>query len=284
MRKTLLIFLSLSAALFPHLVQAQTYTGDSWSDVKRAGSGKLAIVYYEIPGMIETGPNGQPTGVCVNLLEDFKEYVSTTYGKNITLDYQGKETSFPKFMANARRGNHVLGVTTMSITPQREGRMKFTPPYMRNQMVFLTHNDVPFILALDELKKTLAGKTALAVTDGNNVAYLNHLKANFFPDMKIELRDSEKEILQAIASDPNYFSLMDFTAYYQVIKSRLPVRRHNLDVDKYYSEQFGFLLSDNSDWGPLWQEFLTSTYRLSPNYRQSVAENLGRSFMTFARP
>ncbi|HAA10912.1 MAG TPA: hypothetical protein DCE41_04110 [Cytophagales bacterium] len=280
-----LVTLSLIViGLYPRFVQAQTFGGNSWSETKANGQGTLAVVSYEIPGMIETGTDGQPTGVCVEVLNDFVEYVNTNHGVKLRIDYQHREGDFSRFMAQTRKGDHVLGLTTMSIMKSRQGRMQLTPAYMRNQLVLMTHNSVPFISSFTDLSRSLKGKTALAVADGNNEEYLRLLQANYYPEMKIEFRASEKEILKDMAASSEYFSILDFTAYYQVIKKRLPLRRQDVPLERHFQESFGFLLSDNSDWNPLWEEFLTSSYRTSTGYRKAVSDNLGSAFMSFARP
>jgi hypothetical protein len=78
----------------------QKYQGDSWAKIKAAGSGTLAVVYYEQPGLVSKGPDGKIKGVCVDILTDFQKYIETQYGKKIEIRFVGEETEFPAFLTS----------------------------------------------------------------------------------------------------------------------------------------------------------------------------------------
>jgi hypothetical protein len=85
--------------LFGSLISiAQQKSGDSWAKVKSSGTGTLAVLYYEQPGLISKQANGQITGVCVDILKDFQKHIETKYGKKVNILYVGEETEFPGFL------------------------------------------------------------------------------------------------------------------------------------------------------------------------------------------
>ncbi|HWC53126.1 MAG TPA: hypothetical protein VG676_06050, partial [Chitinophagaceae bacterium] len=56
--------------IIPFFSFGQKYQGDSWAKVKSAGSGTLGIVYNEQFGLIFKSPNGNVSGVCVDIISD----------------------------------------------------------------------------------------------------------------------------------------------------------------------------------------------------------------------
>ena len=98
---------------------AQKYQGDSWAKVKSSGTGTLTVVYYEQPGLIQD-VDGKPKGVCVDIINDFVNYVQTKHGKKITIQYAGKEPVFTNFLSAAQNTPNILGVTNVTITDERK--------------------------------------------------------------------------------------------------------------------------------------------------------------------
>ena len=94
----------------PLLVGAQKYKGDSWAQVKAAGSGTLTVVYYEQAGLIQDVA-GKPQGLCVDVLNDFVAFVQTKYQKKLTIQFAGKEPVFSEFLSETQKSTNVLGVT-----------------------------------------------------------------------------------------------------------------------------------------------------------------------------
>src|SRR5687768_15943654 len=99
---------------------AQQYKGDSWSTVKAKGTGTLAVVYYEQPGLIYKGEDGKIKGVCVDILGDFAKYVENKHGKKIAVQYVGQETEFSNFLKVSQTTPNIIGVTNTSITDERK--------------------------------------------------------------------------------------------------------------------------------------------------------------------
>ena len=282
-RSFLLVFCLFFGLLTTQRIFAQQYHGDSWATAKANGQGNLAVVYYQIPGMIEANADGSMSGVCVDLLQSFADYVDSRYRVKLKIDYQGQERAFNQFLDASNTGNQVLGVSTVSITPERQETMNFTPPFMNNMLVMLTHHAVPSLDSWENIPKYLEGRKALAIAGGNNVAYLEYIRENYYPDMKIELRASEKVILSEMSNNADYFTILDFTDYYDAVKRRLPLRRQNLDLSDHFQESFGFILSQDSDWGPIWEAFLTADFRNGMAYKKIITDNLGGSFVSLVK-
>ena len=170
MKKLFFLFLFLSQLTF-----AQKYGGDSWATIKTKGSGKLAVVYYAQNGLI-TDDKGKMKGLCVDLLNDFVQYVQTKYGKKITVDYQGEEKAYADFLHVTQTTPTLLGVSSVNVTEERKKIMKFTPTFLLNQIVLVTHKDAPSIDNIKNMGNILKGYSAKVMGGSVFLQYIEQIK------------------------------------------------------------------------------------------------------------
>lgn len=272
--------LNLTLVLFCHLLFAQDYKGDSWQKVKSAGSGTLTIVYFEQSGLIYES-DGKVRGVCADIVSDFQKYVEKMHGKKVNVQYAARIPDFASFLKTVQNSENVLGVTNATINEERKKILKFTPPFMTTQVVLLTNKNSPTIKTLAEIPKVFNGFTAQVITGSTHVQYLDNIKKEYYPGLKVSYAPSGEEIVKNLSADPKLFSILDFTEYIGVVRKKLPVKRQEVDMG--VSDPLGFIMSKQSDWDVLWNEFLTEEYRKSVRYKEIVAANLGSSFLSLVR-
>ena len=270
---TLLLFITGS-------VFAQKTEGDSWKKVKTTGSGTLSVVYYEQAGLIQQ-VNGKLEGLCVEILNDFVEYVKANHNTKITIEYVGKEPVFTNFLSTIQNSKNILGVTNVTITEERKKILKFTPPFISNPVVLLTHKEAPVVTSFEELSKKLDGYTAEIIGGSTHMKYINKIKKDNWPTLSISYGTSGQEILKKIGTNPKLFTILDFTEFVDANRRRLPVKKQNLEFGD--PEQLAFIMSKQSDWDEVWKLFLTDEYRKSPKFRKNVSENLGMAFLSILK-
>lgn len=261
------------------LAQAQSsFTGDTWQSVKQKGSGTLSVVYYEGTGMVNKESNGEMTGLCVDILEDFAEFVKTKYGKSLQIKYVHQEKDWSKFLeiiADSKGG--VVGLSNITITTERKKVMGFTPPFITNPMIMLTHEDAPKISNVSELKTTYKDYSVIVVEGTTHVDYAKAMKKIHNPDLKIIYGKTPAETMDRAAKDKNVFAIIDMTEYYYAVHNKLPLKRQPVTVSN-NREKLGFALTKDSDWEVLWKEFLTPQYKKSAAYKEIITKNLGAQF------
>lgn len=278
MKRNLLVLCLLTISV---CLNAQTYSGDSWSTVRSNGSGTLACIYYPTPGLVFE-ENGQVKGVCVDILDDFKEYVKSKYGKTVNIKFVGKETVWTQFLDKTLKSNNALGVANVTITNERKRTMKFSPAFMQNPLIFLTHSSAPDISSAEQIGSQFAGFTPLVIEGSTHEPIMKNLQSQYFPSLNIAYTNSGIETLKQIESNPKTFSILDFTEYFDAVRNKAPIKRQNIDVGG-PQEQLGFIMPMNSDWQPLWNEFLTQEYKQSVAYKKIIAANLGNAFLSMLR-
>jgi ABC-type amino acid transport substrate-binding protein len=261
-------------------VTAQTYKGDSWASVKSSGTGTLAVVYYEQPGLIYKA-GGAMKGVCVDILSDFQKYVETKHGKKIKIDYVGEEKEFSNFLKIAETTPNIIGVTNTSITEARKKIMKFSPPFMTTQLVLLTNKNSPALFKLEDMPKTFNGFTAQVITGSTHVKYIEEIKKKYYPALQVTYAASSESVIKNLSNNPKLFSILDFTEYIGVVRKKIPVKRQDVELGN--PEPLGFIMSKQTDWDVLFKEFLTEEYRKSVRYKEIIADNLGSSFLSLVK-
>jgi membrane-bound lytic murein transglycosylase MltF len=276
-KKTMKKLLIILLMLFSQVTFSQKYAGDSWAKVKAAGSGSLTVFYYEQPGLIyEEG--GQMKGACAELLTEFTKFVEKKHGKKLTVKYAGKEPIFSDFLMQAQQCKDVMGITNVTITDERKKVMKFTPAFLSNPVVMITHKDAPALASLSEINDKFNGYSAEIISGSVHTKHMDRVKKDYMPKLKIGSGPSGGEILKKIETNPRLFTILDFTEYIDATRKNLPVKRQNVDFGA--ADELAFIMNKQTDWDGLWKEFMTPDYRKSVRYRKIIADNLGASFLS----
>lgn len=271
MKKFLLLTLFVSQIAF-----AQKYGGDSWATVKSKGSGKLAVIYYPQHGLI-INDGGKMKGLCVDLLNDFVQYVQTKYSKKVSIDYQGEEKVFEEFLKISKTTPNLLGVSSVTVTEERKKIMKFTPPFIFNQIVLITHKDAPTVDDIKNIGSVLNGYSAKVMAGSVFLKFIEQIKKENMPSLSISLGSNSDDIINEVCSNPKLFSLIDLTQYIDASRKKLPIKmQQNVKIGP--DQERAFSMSKQSDWDEIWNEFLTPEYRKSEKYRQFVVANLGATY------
>ena len=264
-------------------IQAQKYSGDSWEKIKSSGSGTLACIYYESPGIIYKDlVTNKLKGLSVDIINDFVHYIKEKYSKTVNVVYVGQEQIFPEFLKHVNDSPNLLGVCNVSITAARKKHYSFTPSFLKNIFVLVSHTSAPSITKLSELKNKFAGYKASMITGSIQLSIMQLIKEEHFPSLVIEKLPSSDEILEKISTNPKLFTLVDYTQYIFAAKNKLAIKRQSVKIPV-PEDELGFVMQKGSDWAPLWEEFLTPEYKNSIEYKKSIAENLGKAFLNITR-
>ncbi|PTB97872.1 hypothetical protein C9994_00660 [Marivirga lumbricoides] len=274
------IFIILGLFIFSN-AEAQNLKGESWQQVKSKGAGTLSAIYYSTPGLVYK-EGGIMKGVCIDIMEEFRKFVKEKHGVNLKYKFLKQEQVFSKFIDGVKTSENVMGVCNTSITSDRKKFLGFSPPYMNNPSVLLSNSEAPIIKDLNELSTTFADYKAIIIKGSTHEKFINKIKDQYYPSLTIELVNSGVEVTNKLKSSTSYFTLIDFTEYYDAVKRHLDIKRHNVPLEE-LEDQLGFIFPKNSDWVTVWNEFLTPEFKTSVTYKKIVADNLGTSFVNLIK-
>jgi ABC-type amino acid transport substrate-binding protein len=271
-----LIFTALSFSLFAQL------KGDTYAQAQQTKTATWVITHANSPGLAETDATGKQTGLCFDIMTSFAAFVKTKTGITVTMKYQTENandfTAYLKQVKDAKGG--VFGLSNTTITAERKKAYNFSPPYIKNISMILSHPSVPELTALDKIATTFAGLKAITVKGSTNEARILNLKTKYFPAMQIEYVSSFSQVIDRVASDPKTFCDMDFTYYLKGLQAGKKTKRHAIG-DK-PDEEFGIIMPLSNDWSPLMTEFM-NTFTSGSEYNKVVTKHLGQSVLQFIK-
>lgn len=248
----------------------------SWAYSNKFGQGELFIVYYDQIGLVEKNQSGQLQGFCIDLLNQFVDYVDDKHGKRISLRFFQQE-DFNKYCELLEKQPFWLGIGNISITNERKLKYKFTPPYMANVLRLVTNVNTASILKPDELSIRLQGHNGYAISSSVSETVLEKMKKSAVPSINIHLKETAMQTLEAVSNDPKGFSIIDFTEVLTAKRKNLPIKFHPIKMDR--TEDLGFMMSKKSDWDVIWNEFLTDEHKSGSSFRASLKKYFGSDFL-----
>jgi ABC-type amino acid transport substrate-binding protein len=269
-------FLALAAAAACTPVDEGGGIGrDSFEQVRARGTGAVQVLYVEAPGFAYRDADGELTGVTVELLRDFGRWVEREYDIVLTMDFI-EETDWRTFYNRVRDGEGGLfGIGNVTITEPRRDELRFSPPYLHNVAVLITHESVPELSTLEELGTTFAGLRPLAFAGTLHEDRLETLRLAHMPQVPLDSADSNPEIVERVSAGPGYFAYIDAYNYWRAVAAGAALRHHPPGDEA--GETFGVILPLGSDWGPIIDAYFAADGGLldQPRYRQWLAEHLG---------
>lgn len=264
--------------LFSNQLISQSLSGDNFAQANASKKATVTFAYVETPGFVYKDQSGKLTGVCVDIMNDFISYVKQSYGIQMNARFVGNGSSFRAMFDGVKNGSKgVFGLGNITVTDARKSEIKFSPSFITNFAILVTHSDVPALKSMSEIPQKFNGFTAYTAKGTLNEKRINKLKSEYYPDLKIAYVNSSPEVLAKVLSDKKSLSFLDLAFYLDAVKDRAPLRRHQVGDEG--SEEFAFIMPLTSDWQPIMDEFFAANggYKNSTEYKKILVNHLGLS-------
>jgi len=218
------------------------------AEARDAGQADLAFFFVPSSGFAYRDDEGHLTGVTVELLRGFAAWVARTEGLNVEVTWI-EEPLWADFYGYVRDSwGGAFGIGNVTITEARGEELDFSPPYMQNIAVLVTHEDVPELGSMEEIAQAFAGMTALRYPGTLHETRLLEIRDTRFPTMTSREIASNDELVAGLAAGPSTFGYIDIYNYWRAREAGQPLRRHPVGDDA--AETFGVILPNDSDWTP----------------------------------
>ena len=249
--------------------------GDSFSSAKSSKTANLTYVHAGVNGFASKTPSGGASGLLVDLMREFENYVSDEYGITITSTYvEATNKDFKLYLEEVRKSTGgVFGLSNTSMKEERKTLFKFSPAFLNNISVLISNKSFQTLSSMDQISSTFASKVGYGVPSTTNYDRLTALKSSNFQSMEIVNVTSSKDILENITTNQKAFGFSDIHYYLEYLEQGKPVKRH--PIGDQVGDKFGIIMPLNSDWEPVLSEFL-SDYIKTAKYREMVIRNLGK--------
>lgn len=258
-------------------VYLKAQNSDSWASVKDRGEGEVTVYYLPEKGFAEL-ENGKPVGVTLEVLNSFFTYVEKAKNVDLTVNYV-EEPNFGKLMGDVKSAaSGTFGAANITITNARKNQYEFSPPYLTNVAVLVTHTSVRELQELDQASTILKNFTGLIYENTTHEMRVKGLITRFLPNADTKIINSNEGVMQHINANPNSFGYLDLFVFWLGTQNNLAIKRQ--PVGDIADEDFGYAMPKDSDWAPLMDEFFTlgRGYRSTPQYRKILVDNLGSEF------
>jgi ABC-type amino acid transport substrate-binding protein len=252
-----------------------TLSGDTWDEVIATSSGKLTALYVPAEGFSYHDKEGNLTGVTIDILNEFANYLSKHYQIELEINYV-QEANWSRFYNMVVEGEDgLVGMGNVTITDERRSELAFTPYYMTNIASLITHENAPELVSIDDLNGTFTDLIALAFEGTLHEERLKKLVDKNAPGIPLQYAQSNTEIIEKISQTNTYFAYIDIYNYWRAVEQGLPLRRH--EVADEADERFGYIMPLKTSWHPILNEFFEADggFLQSDRYREIMEAHLG---------
>lgn len=238
-----------------HAGPAAPVRAPTLAEARDAGEVELAFFFVPSSGFAYRDAEGRLTGVTVELLRGLAGWVAETEGLEVSVRWieEPRWADFYGYVRDSEGG--AFGIGNVTITEARGEELDFSPAYLQNIAVLVTHEDVPELASLDVIGESFAGLTALRYPGTLHEARLLRIRDTRYPDLAFREIASNDELVEGLASGPTTFGYIDIYNYWRAREAGQPLRRHPIGDDA--AETFGIILPNNSDWTPLLARYMT---------------------------
>ncbi len=278
---TLLLFLLIKGCATGN---RQSDPDPSWDAALKQGHGVLRALYVPAPGFAYHDSSGALTGITVDVLLGFSDFVESRYGVDLDIIFEAEENWSVFYSRMTAASDGMIGFGNVTITEERREALDFSPPYMHNVAALITHASVPELNGLEEIPAVFSGYTALAFEGTLHEERLRAIINDYLPDALMEMAHSNDEILEKVSrNEQAYFAYIDLYNFQRALEQGMPLKRHGAG-DK-TGEQFGYLLPLNSTWTDVIGEYFLHGEGLlfSSRYRDILETHLGKDLTKILR-
>lgn len=252
-------------------------SGDSFASASLSKQARITYVYNNATAFAKENEEGEVTGVLVDLMREFESYVNEKHGIVISVDYERiEQANFAKFLTTVQNAaGGVFGLSNTSISEERKSFLQFSPAFLSNITVLVTHRNVPDLNSIEAIAEQFGTLKAFSVTSSVYLKRLEKIKTLHHPEMEIDYYKSGLDVIEALAKNEQAYAIIDLLYYLGYLQKGYPIKRHKIGDE--VGNDFGIIMPLESDWKPILDEFFATGFVKSARYREIVSTHLSKS-------
>ncbi len=247
----------------------------AFAEALEAGEAEIRVLYVRSTGFAGADDTGTLTGVTVEIMREFGRFVAEEYDLEVEVTFE-EEPEWATFYRRVMRSEGgVFGIGNVTITEPRREELAFSPPYLSNIAILMTHENVPELGSLEESADVLGSMTGLLYPGTLHETRLLALRDEYLSGLETRTVTTNDELVGLVASGEGYFGFIDIYNYWRALEDGAPLRRHAVADDD--SETFGVIMPHGSDWAEPMQRFFErgDGLRNTDWYRDLLRTHLG---------
>ncbi len=226
---------------------------------------------------------GTMKGIEVEIMNEYVAWLSKKKNMALHIKYNAFTDFDTFFIATQKLGKNGIGVGGVTINKERAAHADFTAPYLKNVAFCISNGNALDVKnrTKEDIMRGLGNMTALTMQNTSLNMYVNEMKKQYIPDLKILYYPSEVKILEDISKNVLYFGYVDAIGFWFYLKSN---PQKVLKIQKTLNqsrEEMGFVLPKGSIHKKLFNEFFAGPggFKSTPAYKAILEKYLG-SYMT----
>ncbi len=253
---------------------AQNLPSDSWQKLKANGSGTITVLWHNTKPFHYYDKSGKHTGIDHDLMTAMVGFIEKKHQVKTKVNWHKAQT-YAEFHNAIKQGTGgIFAAAAFSITPERKKVMRFSPTYMPDIEIMVSHPDLPTFHSLEELLKSpdLKKYTAVSVKNTTFDKNITAFKNTYAPNLPIKYVTNTQEIVETIYQTPYHFGYIHLPIYAFALKNGQPLKRQKLlQIQR---QGYALMYPLKSDWQAVVEEFFNSA-EFKPLINQIISKHAG---------
>ena len=251
----------------------------SWEQAVKEKQTEIDLYWYTSIPFIKKEQNGNFAGIEYEVLLAFQDYLKERHSVDLRLNWiEAKSFNHILDLVKDTTLSNVMGLSALSITPEREAFARFTDPYLPDVMVLVSSEGTRIVQSLDEIDEMMRDMVAVTIDGTTYEKELLRIKDQLAVDFDVLYIESDQNILVNIAKADNRFGFIDLPIYLMLVNEGSQLVRQNFFTVE--GTGYGLIMPANSDWHIPFNQFLKD-----PSYRKRIgaimSKHLGSELFNF---
>ncbi|GAB4246725.1 MAG: hypothetical protein Tsb0034_25730 [Ekhidna sp.] len=250
----------------------------TWREARQSKEATLDLYWFTSRPFIYE-ENEELKGIEPDLLSAFKDYIQKSEGVDIQLNWI-KAKSFSGILDVVRNdaASNIVGVSALSITPERKIYADFSTKYLPDITVLVSSEGTPIVRSFDEINRMMNEMEAITIAGTKYEKMLLDMKSQLNATFKIKYIDSESNVLEVVSKEENKFGFIDLPVYLLAVQNGGDLTRQNFFT--LIGGGYSFMFPEGSDWVEPFNRFIEDPANRKL-ISQIISDHMGEELYSF---